>query len=145
MTTIEDTIASHLDTNWNAAAGANPEPTIGIRLEVFDVDNLTVDNIYVDSRTLLSRTRTGAGILKEEWVVTLQVGARVVNATDTKLKDRLESIVNEILHVMDRYNHPIASYHDHYARQVPYLSQPNSDELTYATVEVYLKKEASTA
>ncbi len=144
MTTIEDTIAAHLNTNWNEDTGNNPKPTFDIRLDVFDPDSLVTDSIMVDSRTLLNPTRSGAGIFKEEWVVTLQVRGRTTSGTTTTLKDRLDQIINETRHVMNKDNHPIATYHDHYARFIPYLSNPGSDEQTYATMEIYLKKEAVT-
>ena len=145
MTTIEDTIAAHLNTNWDTATGNNPKPTFDIRLDVFDPDNLETDSIMVDSRTMLSRTRTGAGILREEWIVTLQARGHTTSGSTSTLKDRLEQIVNETIHIMDRFNHPIPTYHDHYARMIPYLSIPGSDEQTYATLEIFLKKEATTA
>ena len=144
MTTIEDTIAAHLNTNWNEDTGNNPKPTFDIRLDVFDPDSLVTDSIMVDSRTLLNPTRSGAGIFKEEWVVTLQVRGRTTSGTTTTLKDRLDQIINETRHVMNKDNHPIATYHDHYARFIPYLSNAGSDEQNYATMEIYLKKEAVT-
>ena len=145
MTTIEDTIASHLDTNWDEDSGNNPKPTIDIRLDIFAPENLSADNILVDSRTLLSRTRSGAGILREEWRVTLQVAAKTTSGSTSTLKDRLDQLVTEVLHVMDKTNHAISGYCDHYGREVPFLSEPGSDELAYATVEVYLVKQAVTA
>jgi len=139
MTTMEDSIASHLSTNWVDGGGTNPKPTIGLRLDTNFASDLSTDNIMIDSRTRVIRVRIGAQHVREEWYMIIQVAAKTTSGSTSTLKDRLDQMITETTRILDRHGNMIANTNDHYITSPRYLSVPGSS-YCYAELEFVLTR-----
>ena len=124
MTTTEDTVAAHIDSNWDEDSGNNPKPTIDNKLDEAQPEELDTDNVIV-LPAFLSNSRILSDSSK--MVVThipIQIVAKTTTGSTTTYKDRLKQLVDEVVHVLDHKNHAISGYFEHYAEVVEHRSKP---------------------
>ena len=124
MTTIEDTVAAHIDTNWNEDGGNNPKPVIDNKLDAPLPETLEDDNVII-----LPAFMSNARILSDnsKMVVThvpIQIVSKTTNGSTSTFKDRLKQLIDEVIHVLDHKNHAISGYYEHFAEVVEHRAKP---------------------
>lgn len=129
MTTILDTVASHITTNWVTGSGGT-SPTIDTKLDDPGYTNLPTTNIMVDTRYSRLFIPVGAGVKRELYVIPLDVVTKDKGALST-IKERHDQVITELIRVCDYNNYKMAGCLEHYAEEeVPAISPrgENSEE-----------------
>jgi len=115
MTTLSETIATHIDTNWDIDSGNNPKPTIASKYDHPLPSAIETDNVIVlpDEHSVYQNLSSGYRL--KTITITIQIVAKSKVGDATNRQERLERLLNEVEHVCNKKNHVITGgYYEHY-------------------------------